>query len=292
MSYVQKIISTTITLSNNTFAGTSGQNTVTLNNYRTSASITKAGGNSQGELQIRIYGLDLQLMNQLSTLGRTPIFIDSGNKISVSAGDSINGISEIFVGTIIQAQIDLSSAPDAILVMTAYTGAYEAVQAIPPTSFKGSADAANIMAGLATQAHLLFEPNGVSVILNNSYYSGSARSQMEDCAKEAHINWIIDNGTLAIWTKDGSRGGVIPLISKDTGLIGYPFPSGQGLLGLRTEFNPQISFGADIQVESIITAANGKWTVNHIEHEIESQLPGGHWMTTLQCTPPGYMRTH
>jgi hypothetical protein len=292
MSYVQKIISTTITLSNNTFAGTSGQNTVTLNNYRTSASITKAGGNSQGELQIRIYGLDLYLMNQLSILGRTPIFIDSGNKIAVSAGDSVNGVSVVFVGTIIQAQIDLSGAPDAILVITAYAGASEAMQVIPPSSYKGGADAANVMAGLATHASLLFENNGVSVMINNSYYSGSVRSQMEDCAKEAHINWVIDDGTLAIWPKDGSRGGIIPMISKDTGLIGYPFPSGQGLLGLRTEFNPQISFGGNIQVESIITAANGKWTVNHIEHEIESQLPGGHWMTTLQCTPPGYMRTH
>src|ERR1700694_2303725 len=113
MSYSQKIISVTITLASGSFVGSASSNTVTLDNYRMSASIIKAGGNSQGELQIRIYGLDLSLMNQLSLLGKTPVFIDGRNKISVSAGDSENGISVVFVGTILEAYTDLSGAPDA-----------------------------------------------------------------------------------------------------------------------------------------------------------------------------------
>jgi hypothetical protein len=289
MSYSKKIISVTITLSSGSFASSSGNNTVTLDSYRMSASITKAGGNSQGELQIRIYGLQLQLMNQLSTLGKTPVFIDAGNKISVSAGDSQSGVSLVFAGTIMQAYTDLSGAPDAIFHITAYAGLGEAMQAIPASSHQGAADVATIMSGLATQAGLIFENNGVSVKLSNPYFPGSPRAQIQSCANSANIDWIIDNGKLAIWPKGGARGGAIPLISPDTGLIGYPFPSGQGLLGLKTVFNPQISFGAQVQVQSAITPAVGIWTVCHVEHDIECQLPGGHWETTIQGTPPGYL---
>ena len=291
MSFTQRQISATITLATGTFNGTQGENTVTLTGYRMSANVVKAGGDSQGQLNIRIYGLGLSLMNQLSTMGRTPVFIDSGNKISVAAGDSVNRLFVVFVGTIMQAYTDLNGAPDAIFHITAFAGLGESLQTIPASSYPGAANAATIMSGLATQAGLTFENNGVSVMLNSPYFPGSARTQMAKCARQANINWIIDNGKLAIWPMNGSRTGAVPLISPQTGMIGYPFPSGQGLLGVKTIFNPQISFGAQVQVQSSITPAVGTWAICHVEHDIECQLPGGNWMTTLQGQPPGYLTT-
>ena len=287
MAFTQKRINVTFTLASGSFAGSTA-NTVTLTGYRVSAHVVKAGGASQGECQLRIYGMGLSLMNQLSTLGRTPVIVGK-NTVSVSAGDDVNGVGVAFVGTISQAYTDLGGAPDAIFHVSAYAGLYQAVQAIPPTSIKGSADAAVIMSSLATQMSLDFENNGVSVMLANPYFPGSARTQAEAVARAANIEWIIDNGKLAIWPKSGSRGGVIPLISPETGLVGYPFPSGQGLLGLRTLFNPTISFGAKIQVQSSITLACGTWTVCHIDHDLESETPNGAWFTMLQGAPPGYL---
>ena len=289
MSFTQKLITATITLAQGSFAGTSGQNQVTLSGYRMSAKIVKAGGNSQGELSLRIYGLGLPLMNQLSTLGRTPVIIDGKNSISVSAGDSQVGMTVVFVGTILQANIDFSDPPNGILEITAYAGLGQALQTVAPSSYQSAADAAVIMSGLATQGGLTFENNGVSVMLRNPYFPGSLRSQMQACAEAANINWIIDDGKLAIWPKSGSRGGAVPLISPQTGLIGYPYPSGQGLLGLRTQFNPQLTFGGRINVQSSITAACGLWTICHIDHEIETMVIGGKWQTSVQGTPPGYL---
>jgi hypothetical protein len=291
MSFTQKIISVTITLAQGSFAGTSGQNQVTLDGYRMSAQIVKAGGASQGYLQLRIYGLDLALMNQLSTLGRTPVIIDGRNKISISAGDSETGIAVVFVGTIYEAYTDLSNPPDAIFHVAAFAGLGEAMQTVASASYGAAADAANIMSSLATQAGLTFENNGVSVMLHSPYFPGSLRKQMQDCAEAANIDWIIDDGKLAIWPKIGNRGGAVPLISPDTGLIGYPFPSGQGRIGVKCLFNPQISFGAQFRVQSSITPANGTWTACHVTHDIESQMPNGQWMTVLQGLPPGYLGT-
>lgn len=290
-SFVERIITASVTLAQGSFAGTAGQNKVDLSGYRMAARIVKAGGNSQGQCEIAIFGLGLSLMNQLSTLGRTPVFIDTGNKLTVQAGDSQSGLSVVFQGTIMQAYTDLSSPPDAVFLISAYAGLGEAMTSISASSFSGAVDAADVMQSLASAAGLTFERNGVSVMLHKAYYPGSIRSQMQACADAANINWIIDEGKLAIWTKSGFRAGEAPLISADTGMIGYPFPSGQGLLGVRTLFNNQISFGSQIQVQSTITPANGKWSICHIDHDISCLMPGGPWMTTLLGTPPGYIPT-
>ena len=298
MSFTQKLITATIQINSGnaltpgtapaSFAGKGGANTVTLSGYRISAKIVKAGGNSQEEAAVRIYGLGLSLMNQLSTLGKTTVVL-TNNLITLAAGDSSTGLSTIFAGNIASAVINLSDPPNGILEITAYAGRYQALQTVAPSSYQSAADAAVIMSGLATQGGLTFEKNGVSVMLRNPYFPGSLRSQMQACAEAANINWIIDDGKLAIWPKTGYRDGPVPLISPQTGLIGYPYPSGQDLLGLTTQFNPQLTFGGRINVQSSITPACGIWTICHLEHEIETMVIGGKWESKITGSPPGYL---
>lgn len=265
-----------------------GGNTVELTGYRVSASIIKAGGiASQGQLQLRIYGMSLSLMNQLSTLGKTPIQV-ARNIITVSAGDD-NGVSLVFKGTIYSAVQDFSAAPEVAFDVTASSLLYQAVQTIPPTSYKGTVDAALILQGLATQMGMSFENNGVSVIWENVYFPGSALTQAKDVIAAADIEWNQgDNGVLAIWPKGGYRNLPVPLLSASTGMIGYPYPSGNGLLGVRSIFNPQINFGARVQVDSIIKPAVGLWFVTSLAHDLESEIPNGAWFTSIVATPPGY----
>ena len=294
MAFIQRILTAIITLGEGKVFNFSfnGSNSVSLTGYRMSAHIIKSGGASQGELQLAIYGLNLSIMNQLSTLGRTPVIIGVGagaNTITLMAGDA-NGLSVAFTGNISQAYTDLSGAPDAIFNISAFAGLGQALQTINPSSYPGPVDVAVVMSGLATQMGLIFENNGVSVILPaGSYFSGSARTQAEDAANTAHIEWVIENGKLAIWPKNGSRGGLIPIISKDNGLIGYPYPSGQGLVGLKCLYSPTILFGSRIQIVSDIEPASGIWTICGVEAELECQVPNGKWESHLTGTPPGYL---
>lgn len=297
MGFTRKAITVRFTLGDASAIGTasqtevfsaSGTNTVELTGYRISAAISKAGGASMGEAHLRIYGMSLSLMNELSTLGRTPVFVGK-NLIDILAGDE-GAQSLIFRGTMQQAFTDLGGAPEGMFQVSAYSMLYQAVQAIAPTSFKGPTDVALILQGLATQMGMTFENNGVSVILRDPAYNGSAKTQAEAVVHDAGIEWNHgDMGVLAIWPKGGSRQGAIPLISKDTGMVGYPYPSGQGLLGVRTEFNPAINFGGRVQVQSDITPACGTWGVVNVVHEIESEMPGGQWFTSIVGSPPGYV---
>jgi hypothetical protein len=253
------------------------------NGPRVSAQITRNGMPGNSRASIRIYGLSLSDMNSVSSLGK-PVIYDRNNTVTVFAGNAIDGMSIVFYGTIYEAWADFDGAPDVALNIDAVSGLIDAMKPIPPTSYSGSVDAATIMAGLAVQLGYAFENNGVSVILSNPYYPGTARDQVDACATEANIFAAIDGSgagsTLAIWPKDGSRGGVIPLVSPDSGMIGYPGYMAGGL-NIRMIYNNAIKFGGQIKVVSSLQTACGTWTVNRLNHNLESQTPHGAWFTEV-----------
>ena len=126
--------------------------------------------------------------------------------------------------------------------------------------------------------------------MRTPYFPGSLRNQMQKAVTAADVDWIIDNDILAIWPKGGYRSSqqVVPTISVDTGMIGYPMPSGQGLVVVKMLFNNQIIFGGTVNIESIISPAAGAWVVCYIEHDISALMPDGPWMTIIKGNRIGY----
>jgi hypothetical protein len=263
----------------------SGQNQLTITGHRMLAFISKAGGMLMSELHLKIFGMSLQAMNDLSTLGQLPGVI-SNNTITLMAGDA-DGTAMVFQGTVSNAWVNFEEGANASFDVIAHAGSFQSVQNIAPTSFKGGVDAATIIQGLADQMGLPLENNGVSgIMLSNPYYSGSARTQFEAVKAAAGINGVIDNGVVAIWPRGSSRNGTPPLISKDTGLIGYPTFNPQGIC-IQTLYNPSVVFGGEIQVQSIITPACGTWRVYGLDHELSCEMPGGPWFSRILAGAPG-----
>src|SRR6185437_12971952 len=290
-SFVQRDMSVTFTLtpkagnSNPTFDGQNNQ--VTVSGLRTSAHIVKAGGASMGDLQLRIYGLPLAMMNQLSTLGQV-LGTQPKSLVAVSAGDAVNGMTVVFTGSIYAAWADFNGAPDVMFNVSAYTGLAAAVSPCPPGSYVGSVSAATILQNLAGQLGVAFENNGVSVQLSNPYFPGTAFQQIQSCANAAGIEWVLDDTTLAIWPGGSSRSGTVPLITPDTGMVGYPTFDQQGIV-LSTLFNPAIALGGQVKVQSSLTPACGTWIVRTLMHDLEAEMPGGKWFTQMLASAPGYV---
>lgn len=238
-----------------------------------------------GTAQLQIYGMKLEMMNQLSTLGMAPTLYRR-NTILIEAGDDTNGMATVFVGTITNAWADFGGAPDAPFRVEAHTGLIEAVSNMPPSSYQGAASVAVVMQSLATKMGLSFQNSGVTVVLSNAYFSGSPRNQVLACAEAAGIEWIIDDTTLAIWPRGQSRGGAVPLISPETGMLGYPSYTSKGV-ALRTVFNPSIGFGQQIEVKSDLTPACGRWVVYTLAHELEALVPNGRWFSAIDAARVG-----
>jgi len=285
MAFKERLIDVTFRLGKGAF-GNSGMNTIKLSGLRTSCKIVKAGGAAMSTMQLEVYGMHLDQMNELSTLGMA-IKLVRVNYVTVEAGTA-DGMAVVFSGTITNAWADLESAPDAPFRVEAQAGLIEAVQPLAPTSLQKAQSVDSIMSKLAQQMGLKYENNGVNTMLPPSYLPGSPRDQAKACAEHAGCSWIIDDGILAIWPVGGSRkSNLVPLISKDTGLVRYPAYTSQGVM-LRTLFNPAIRFGMTVEVQSELgKPANGTWVVYSIDYDLESLMPKGQWFTTIGAARPG-----
>lgn len=284
MSFVKRLINLSFALGEGAF-GESGSNSVELSGLRVSAKVIKAGGPSMGTVSMRVYGMTLSQMNKLSTLGMMPTLVRR-NTVTITAGDKESGMGTVFIGTITNAWADFAGAPDVPFHVEAHTGLIEAVAPAEPTAYRGSADVAVVMAGLATRMGIAFENNGVSVMLSNPYFPGSARDQAKAAAEAAGIEWIIDNGKLAIWNAGQARGSSAPLISPETGMKGYPSYTSKGIM-VGTLFNPSIGYGGKITVKSSLEPANGEWVVYKLDHDLDSLVPKGAWFSNIEAARVG-----
>ena len=288
-SFVQRVLRVTFRLgqvngTQPTFQGSGGANQLTLSGLRCSAAITQTGGISQGALDLRIYGMTESQMNQLSQVQGAPIRQPPGNSVTVEAGTAA-GLSQVYAGTINGAFIDYTGSPQVPLHVLGLAAYEAAVKAVPPSSYKGGADVAVIMGNLAKTMGFQYENNSINgIILSNSYFPGSAYQQAQACANAAGIEMTVDNGTLAIWPRDGSRGGSVPLISPGTGMKGYPVQTLTGI-ELETLFNPSVKFGSRVQVQSSRQTACGTWKVIQLSTILESETPDGAWFQRLTLVP-------
>lgn len=295
-SFTKRRITLSIRLANDTKTNQpvkfseSGTDTVTVEDARMSVRIQNSGAPAGSMATVDVYGLSESLMNQLSTLGMVFNMVPK-NTLTVQAGDDQNGMSTVFVGTIMIGYADYNQAPDVPFHIEANSILADAVAPAVVSSFTGQAAVADIMAGFARLMGLTFENNGVDTKLSNPYFSGNIRTQMRACADHANINAEVINGSiLAIWPKGGNRsGGSVPVVSAQTGMILYPAYTQQGIM-IRTLFDPKITFGGLIQVESRVKAVNdvGRWAVNMLNLALDADVPKGKWEAVIAAYNPNF----
>ena len=303
MSYVQRKIDVTFTLGANlnadgyaananqpagaqkTFAGTNGANQVKVTGRRVVCNISQAGQGALTHLSLRIFGMTLSLMNQLATWGQSPLNI-SRTSITIESGDDVSGMSTIFVGNITDAMIDFNSMPEVAFQVSAFTGAAVTLTAGKSSSYNAIVDTATVMKDLAGRVGMNFTNNGVTSRLSYPYFHGTYGDQIASCARQANIEYSLDQNTLAIWPKGSTRNSQAIVISPQTGMKGYPtfFPLG---MNVEMEHNPSIGLGSLLIVQSSIVNACGKWIVYHMQHYLASEMPDGPWFTEVQVAKPG-----
>lgn len=279
-SFSKKKLELTITLGTGTFGAQVGS-TVTLSDLRMFADISAPCGESMGALHLRVFGLTQSMMNQMTVIGPFGQ-VKEKNEVLLSAGDD-SGMTVVFQGTIFSAWADYSGAPEVPFNVIAYVGMGLAVKPVNALSYPGSADASDIMKTIAESAGLGFVNSGVSVQLSNPYFPGTAWQQLKACARAAQINYKIEFGKLTIWPKGAAvTGSEIPLIAPETGMVGYPAMSSQGLT-VKSLFTPHIVLGGEIQLKSSL--GQGAFNVFNYIHNLSSEAPGGPWFTTIDCYP-------
>lgn len=281
MTFAEKKLALTVKLGAGEFGRDLGD-TVTLSDFRIRADVQNPGGESMGMAQIQVWGLRQEVMNKLTTIGQVNRAYRIQNTVALAAGDELSGMQVVFQGVIFDAWANYDSAPDVSFNILAYAGFDLAVKPVGATSYKGAIDAATIFADLATEAGLPLENNGVSVNLASPYLTGSTLDKIRRLALAADVYYVIDRGVLAIWPKTASRQSTIPQVSPATGMIGYPTLSSKGMT-VRMLFNRNIQLGGDVQVQSSIPMACGRYRVTNVSHTLSCRTPDGPWQTVMDC---------
>jgi len=258
--------------------------------FRIHAHIEFANAPTTGNATVRIFGLNLDHMNQLAKAGLVFEAPErQSNTISIRAGDDQAGMSTVFNGVIIEAYPDFRTQPEVSFYIFATPTPIIQLKPVEPTTFKDSVSAETAATTIAQKAGLMLENNGVNAILASPYFPGTAWRQILGLINAADCFGFVDGiaKKLALWPKTGSRSGDLATISPETGMIGYP--SFQQLrVNVRVLFAPEssgIQPGKKISIQSQLPAANGTFTVTNMVHELMSEMPDGPWESIVEAVP-------
>lgn len=276
MTYKKRLIKIEFTLTDQVFDGLQGptnDNVLTIDNARAIVEYNGYGGAALTTLTCRVYGLNLSNMAKLSYAGnlRGPT---KNNRIKVWAQDEL-----IFSGTITFATTDFNEAPDAPLVIEAHAVAAERSLPSSPLSIEGDVDVIEAIRSIADPLGIMVSVlEDINFPISNVHVTGDPVSQIIQLAKYANLNIDCSTEVIRIWSINGSWDDVVPYVSKDSGLIGYPVWTRDGLY-LTTLFSSNLIAPRKMQLETDLPGASGMYTINTVKHVISSWVDGGPWFS-------------
>lgn len=273
----QKTIRVTVILGEGTFSD--GSNTRIIEGLATSVNITKNGLPEKSTADVTISNLAMKDMERLTFLAFRPLQ-SRKNKIMIEAGNLGEELSLAFKGDITSAYPDFSSAPDVQMHIEAMTAGWSLQVAESPTSVDGEAEVAKLISQFATDAGFSFVNNNITASVKNTTYTGSPVQKAQQCANEVGIELIMDDDTWTIQQWGTPRGDAV-LLTPETGLIGYPSFTQDGI-SCKSFYNPHLSLGGQVKVESIVPRATGYWKITSLSHSLTA-YKDGEWSSTLDA---------
>ena len=275
MKKLIKTLKTTIILGEGEFSG--GGNTKIIEGLATTVQVTKAGLPEKNSAEVRIQGLKLSDMEQLTFLSFLPGEYRK-NHILIEAGNKGEELSVVFKGDITAASADFSTAPDVTMIFNALTAGWSVLIADSPTSVQGEATAESLISQFAQQAGFNFINNGVTESVKNATFNGSPVQKAQQVADEVGCELLMDDETWTIQPWDKPRGDAV-LLKAESGMIGYPSFTQDGIT-CECFYNPRLQLGGQIKIESIVPRASGYWKITKLSHDLAAYT-NGRWTSRI-----------
>jgi hypothetical protein len=267
----------------------SGFSQMTVSGLRTFVQVSQAMTPQPSQCQIRVFGLTLDQINTLTKTGS--VFQVRNNQVAVQAGDDQSGLATIFNGIIYWAVPEFGEQPETSFLIKANPGGTIQLKPTPAVSFPKSVAADVALKQILQPAGVTLEANGTMPTLASPYFPGTVWQQAMRALAAGDLFGYYDGVAqkLAVWPKTGNRSTSPITISPATGMIGYPEYM-ENQIRVRTLFDPSFQNatpGTQIQVQSQLTPASGKFVLNVVDYNLSSEAPGGPWEMVLTAAPTG-----
>lgn len=283
MSYKVRDLTFEFTLQDGQSFDDYGNNILTIKKARSEVQLNMAGGETGTLADIRLYGISMQEMSKLAARGMRAD-PTANNRFAVRI--SCEGI-EIFRGISLWSYIDANGAPD--IALSIYASADQPLRsmAISDTNISGNVSLVDALQAVASQANISVINYGVSIVLPGVSVKGSIKDQILDILHSVKpidsLSYDIGMDYVSIFPKGYADKTSKILVSKDTGLKGYPSFIDFGV-SLRTSFNPNFKINAVIELESELPNISGTWQiVNGCTHYLNTNIDSGAWDSFITC---------
>ena len=267
-TYSRKSIRATITLQ-----ADGGGNQFVFEGFAMDVSVAKTGGTEFAKANVTIYGLSVATMAQLTWCTFKPLS-RGYNLLQIEAGELGTQLGVIFQGEITFSYADLNGSTPALKI-EAQTGSYPILIPEAPIAIQGQQSVEQFVQQEAAAAGYEFENQGVDVQLKDCVISGDPITKIRSVAEAAGADVLLDDRKVVLVPRDKPRKaeGGIPVVSAETGMIGYPTFTTQGVQ-VRSFFRPDLMIGAEVRLESIVPQATGVWKITQLNHELSANNPG------------------
>ncbi|SPY33211.1 hypothetical protein K7G92_000654 [Pasteurella canis] len=108
--------------------------------------------------------------------------------------------------------------------------------------------------------------------------NGDSREVLNRIARNNNADWSIQDGNLVFLPKDKVLNDDIVLLSQETGMLGMPEQTDDGL-ELSCLLNPALQIGGLVNVKSILEYFNGEYKIVKLSHSGDGL--GGDWISKL-----------
>lgn len=286
MTYKKRTISYEITLQNGSFSDTdNNQTTLKVSDVRSYISLEINGGITGLTADAQIYGLTVDQMARISGSG-FKYTASQGAKIKVT----VDG-NNFFQGQIIWARPDYNQAPDIPLIISAMSNPEDMWKPITDTSISGAANLKDIIAAVGGKVGATVGTCDITQVFQNVALRGgfiSQISQLQQMLDPLDIFLDYDNQHISAYKQSAydTSGNQDILLSKDTGMLGYPTFTEYGII-VNAVYQEGFKINRFVKVDSVVPNASGEYKiVQGSRHSLSSWVDNGPWSSTLMLVHP------
>lgn len=251
----------------------SGNNTISISEARATVSFQSAGNLFGTQINVSIFGLGIDMLAALSSKAMG-LFGSDTERISMKV---FVGETAIFAGYMTSSIANMNAIPNAALMITATANADLQNKPASPFSFNGATPVPDIINAICNAAGYKAYITGLDgLVVTNPHYEGSIFTQLESLCNDVNVAMSVAPPSISFWPQDSIRDDVMPFISPEYGLIGYPIFSNGGLM-FQTQFSTLLTTGRNVQIETSLPHASGVYKLTSVNHELSSWMNDGPW---------------
>jgi len=251
----------------------SGNNTISISEARAAVSFQSAGNLFGTQINVSIFGLGIEMLAALSSKAMG-LFGSDTERISMKV---FVGETAIFAGYMTSSIANMNAIPNAALMITATANADLQNKPASPFSFNGATPVPDIINAICNAAGYKAYITGLDgLVVTNPHYEGSIFTQLESLCNDVNVAMSVAPPSISFWPQDSTKDDVMPFISPEYGLIGYPIFSNGGLM-FQTQFSTLLTTGRNVQIETSLPHASGVYKLTSVNHELSSWMNDGPW---------------